>query len=131
MSNLLRFLLQALLEGRIFAFAKKFMVIEKSQANSMDEILRILQQLQRKAGRLERQMVQAQARREALEARVSELEDRLLQQQTAYAALEQQYEAAKTVQQLKLDLGEDQESLREKIDLYLQEIDICLKNFGE
>lgn len=97
----------------------------------MDEILRILQQVQRKAARLERQMVQTQTRREALEARVSELEDRLLQQQTAYASLEQKYEAAKTVQQLSLDLGEDQESLREKIDLYLQEIDICLKNFGE
>jgi predicted nucleic acid-binding Zn-ribbon protein len=97
----------------------------------MDEILRILQQVQRKAARLERQMVQAHTRREALEARVSELEDRLLQQQAAYAALEQKYEAAKTVQQLKLDLGEDQESLRAKIDLYLQEIDICLKNFGE
>ena len=95
----------------------------------MDEILRILQQVQRKAARLERQVVQLQTKREALEARVGELENRLLQQQAAYAALEQQYEAAKMVRQL--DVGEDRESLRNKIDLYLHEIDICLKNFGE
>jgi chromosome segregation ATPase len=108
---------------------KKIAVIEWSQAKSMDEVLRILQQMQRKAVRLERQVRQLQTQQEALQVQLSELESNLSQKEAAYAALEKQYEAAKMVKQL--DLGEDPESLRTKIDLYLKEIDICLKNFGE
>jgi hypothetical protein len=53
----------------------------------------------------------------------------LAEKDKAYSLLSEQYEALKLVKNM--ENGADREAVREKIDLYLKEIDTCLKSFGE
>jgi chromosome segregation ATPase len=95
----------------------------------MDEILLTLQQVHRKVARLEREIDQLRQAKAEAEAQVQDLAAQVQERDEAYAALQQQYEAARAIQGLSME--GDREALQAKIDLYLQEIDICLKNFGE
>ena len=95
----------------------------------MDEILLTLQQVHRKVARLEREIDQLRQAKAEAEAQVQDLAAQVQERDEAYAALQQQYEAARAIKGLSME--GDREALQAKIDLYLQEIDICLKNFGE
>jgi chromosome segregation ATPase len=95
----------------------------------MDELLRQIQQVQRKARQMGQQLEKMQARQAALQQQLMEAREALSEKEKAFALLTEQYEALKLIKSM--DNGTDREAVREKIDLYLKEIDTCLKSFGE
>ncbi len=70
-----------------------------------------------------------QLERDELRSRVSELEKTLTAKDAALRNNQNRLEAAR-IGQLTIDDG-DRQALRNQIDHYLQEIDLCLKRFGE
>ncbi len=95
----------------------------------MDDIFQKLQSVQRKVSRLEAQIRGMKEEQQKTDAYIEELKATLRTKDESIEALQQQYEAAQVVKQL-VDEG-DRDALQAKIDLYIQEIDICLKNFGD
>ena len=95
----------------------------------MDDLLQHLQHVHRKVTQLEKRLVDMKTEQQAAQRRIGELEGQLKAREEAYQALNQQYEAARVVRGIASE--GDREALQAKIDLYLQEIDICLKSFGE
>lgn len=95
----------------------------------MDEILRRLQKSKQKLDLLEQTLQQVVEEREQLLSELDSLREELAIQSKAYDELAERYEALKVVKSLNGEV--DREAIRKQIDLYLEEIDICLKNLGE
>lgn len=95
----------------------------------MDDILHTLQVVHRKVSQLESKLIRLQEEQRKAETVIKQLEQQIKEKDQSLETLRQQYEAAKLVGGL--DTGGDREALQAKIDLYLQEIDVCLKSFGE
>lgn len=95
----------------------------------MDELIRRLQVLSRKAAKLEAVVESLKTDNKTLEGRVAELENGVASQTEAYQTMVEQYETLKLVKSL--DTSESRDAIKAKIDLYLKEIDLCLKSFGE
>lgn len=95
----------------------------------MDELIQQLGQLASTTQKLEKYILHLKS--ENLELK-NQIESLTLAQQikgNELSALQQKYEANKLVKGL-VDKA-DQEEIKEKIDSYLKEIDICLKFFGD
>ena len=95
----------------------------------MEEILRRLQESNQKAVKLDRLLTQMRENCAALETELTQLQADIADKEQTIADLTDKYEAAKLARGL--HNGEDKEMVRSKIDLYLKEIDICLKSLGE
>lgn len=95
----------------------------------MDELIRQLGQLAGTTQKLEKYVHQLKSENLALKNRIESLN--VEQQKTGdeLSALQDRYEANKLVKGL-VDHA-DQKELKEKIDSYLKEIDICLNIFGD
>lgn len=94
----------------------------------MDELIRRLQVLSRKAAKLEAVVETLKANNHTLQTRVSDLETGTETQAAAYQSIKEQYETLKLVKSL--ETPESRDAMKAKIDLYLKEIDLCLKSFG-
>lgn len=95
----------------------------------MEELIRKLQEVNRKASQMSSIIKDLQLERNELRSRVSELENTLTGKDDALRNNQTRLEAAR-IGQLTIDDG-DRQALRDQIDHYLQEIDLCLKRFGE
>ena len=95
----------------------------------MDEILRRLQAINQQAVVLEKMVKQLRAERGQLQQQLAEAKTELEKREQALSELEEKYEAKLLIQGT--GNGQDHEELRSKIDSYLEEIDFCLKNFGD
>ncbi|MEO0471013.1 MAG: hypothetical protein AAF206_15405 [Bacteroidota bacterium] len=95
----------------------------------MEEILRRLQESNQKAVKLERLLGRMRETCTNLETELTQLQADLADKEQTIADLTEKYDAAKVARSL--HNGEDNEMVRSKIDLYLKEIDICLKSLGE
>lgn len=95
----------------------------------MVNLLPKLQEIGRKLTKLERVIVRLRKENQQLSERVQELEKELDGMQQEQKSTEEKYEAIKLVKSLPPQ--SDLTAVHEKIDLYLKEIDICLKNFGD
>jgi chromosome segregation ATPase len=87
----------------------------------MADIFRRLQRISEQLTSLEAYVEKLEEERDSLHVRLEEKDGEL-------EAMQKKYEAAKEVK--KMGNGVDEEALRKKIDNYLEEIDICLKVFG-
>lgn len=95
----------------------------------MEELIRKLQEVSRKASQMSSMITDLRAERDELRSRVSELEETVTGKDDALRTNLTQLEAAR-IGQLTID-DADRQALRSQIDIYLQEIDLCLKRFGE
>lgn len=95
----------------------------------MEELIRKLQEVSRKASQMSSMITDLRAERDELRNRVSELEETVTGKEDALRTNLTQLEAAR-IGQLTID-DADRQALRSQIDIYLQEIDLCLKRFGE
>lgn len=95
----------------------------------MEELIRKLQEVSRKASQMSSMIIDLRAERDELRSRVSELEETVTGKDDALRTNLTQLEAAR-IGQLTID-DADRQALRSQIDIYLQEIDLCLKRFGE
>lgn len=95
----------------------------------MEELIRKLQEISKKAVSMAAAIEDLQQERDALRSRVSELEQTLTGKDDALANHKTRLEAAR-LGQLMID-DADRQALRDQIDHYLQEIDLCLKRFGD
>ncbi len=95
----------------------------------MEELIRKLQEVSRKTSQLSAAVNDLQQEREILLTRIKELEDTLTGKEASLRRHETSQGAARKGQ-LSLD-GVDREALQAQIDRYLQEIDLCLKRFGD
>lgn len=97
----------------------------------MDELLQRLQATTKKAAKLERQIIWLKEDQEHLTEEVERLKAELFEKNRAFVELEERYEAVSLAKSLGSDHEEDRQAVHSKIDLYLKEIDICLKSLGE
>ena len=88
-----------------------------------------MQEVSRKASQMSSMITDLRAERDELRSRVSELEETVTGKDDALRTNLTQLEAAR-IGQLTID-DADRQALRSQIDIYLQEIDLCLKRFGE
>ncbi|MEM7370592.1 MAG: hypothetical protein AAF587_18415 [Bacteroidota bacterium] len=95
----------------------------------MVNLLPKLQEIGRKLTKLERVILHLRKENQQLNKRVQELEKEVRGLQEEQKTTEEKYEAIKLVKSLPQHA--DLATVHEKIDLYLKEIDICLKNFGD
>ncbi|MEO0898255.1 MAG: hypothetical protein AAFY71_17720 [Bacteroidota bacterium] len=95
----------------------------------MNDLLLRLQELNRKVGRLEKQLESLHEERHDLEQKLENSEKALLQATKNYEEMVERYEAVKLSKALVNP--EAKLTIQEKIDWYLKEIDICLNNFGD
>ena len=95
----------------------------------MEELIRKLQEVNRQAEKLTVAIKDLQKERDELQTRVSELEQTLTGKDAASRTNQTRLEAAR-LGQLTIDES-DRQALRAQIDHYLQEIDLCLKRFGD
>ncbi len=95
----------------------------------MKELIRKLQEVSKKARQMSAVIDDLRQERDELQSRVSELEDTLTGKDDALRNQKTRLEAAR-IGQLMID-DADRQALRDQIDHYLQEIDLCLKRFGD
>ena len=95
----------------------------------MEEILLRLQSVQDKVQALTTYVAALESDCDRLEKALEKAEARVEEQEETVKQWEEKYEAAKAVSGL--GNGEDREELRAKIDSYLEEIDFCLKIYGD
>ncbi len=94
----------------------------------MDELVQHLQQLNHKVSQLEQLITTLQAEKRELFEEMTTIRQTLDDREREYEKLMEKYEAAKMIKGLNKELSND--GLKDKIDQYLKEIDICLKYFG-
>lgn len=97
----------------------------------MDELLQRLQAITKKAAKLERQIIWLKEDHEHLVEEVGRLKAGLSEKDKVIAELEERYEAVSLAKSLGSASEEDRQAVQSKIDLYLKEIDFCLKSLGE
>jgi predicted transcriptional regulator len=95
----------------------------------MDELLRRLQDINRKAVKLEKAMQKLQAEKDRLGKELKEARAELDSKNGELNGMGERYEALKLAKSI--GNPEDRDSVMAKIDLYLKEIDICLKTLGD
>lgn len=95
----------------------------------MDELIRQLGQLANTSQKLEKYVQQLKSENLELRNQIESLTLEQKQKEENFAALQERYEANKLVKGL-ADQA-DHKELKEKIDNYLKEIDICLNIFGD
>lgn len=95
----------------------------------MDELIRQLSQLASTTQKLEKYVQQLKSENLALKNQVESLTLAQQEKESEFSALQERYEANKLVNGL-VERA-DQEEIKDKIDNYLKEIDICLKIFGD
>jgi hypothetical protein len=95
----------------------------------MDQLLPRLQEVSRKAHKLAQLVVRLQQDKLKLEEEKKTLIHQMKELEGRHEEALQRYEAVKLAKSL--HQTEDRETVQAKIDLYLKEIDDCLKNFGE
>ena len=95
----------------------------------MDELLRRLQETNRKAVKLERLILRMKEEKEKLRTNFDALKTEMASRDTELNEMQEKYEAVKLAKQISPDT--DRKAVQEKIDLYIKEIDACLKRFGE
>ena len=86
----------------------------------MDELIRRLQVLNRKAAKMEAAISSLKADNKALQSRLETLESGMAEKEEAYQSMVEQYETLKLVKSL--DTTESRDAMKAKIDLYLKEI---------
>ena len=97
----------------------------------MDNLLQRLQEANRTAAKLERLILRMKQENDQLQKMLEVLEGKLEEKERDYEEMVEKYEAVKLAKSLSPNSNGNHEAVHEKIDLYLKEIDICLKNFGE
>ncbi|MEL6250470.1 MAG: hypothetical protein AAFR87_00560 [Bacteroidota bacterium] len=95
----------------------------------MDELLRRLQETNRKAIKLERLILRMKEEKDKLRSNFDALKTEMASRDTELNEMQEKYEAVKLAKQISPDT--DRKAVQEKIDLYIKEIDACLKRFGE
>ena len=95
----------------------------------MDELLRRLQETNRKAIKLERLILRMKEEKDKLRNNFDALRTEMASRDTELNEMQEKYEAVKLAKQISPDT--DRKAVQEKIDLYIKEIDACLKRFGE
>ena len=95
----------------------------------MDELLRRLQETNRKAIKLERLILRMKEEKDKLRNNFDALKTQMASRDTELNEMQEKYEAVKLAKQISPDT--DRKAVQEKIDLYIKEIDACLKRFGE
>jgi len=95
----------------------------------MDELLRRLQETNRKAVKLERLILRMKEEKDKLRSNFDALKTEMASRDTELNEMQEKYEAVKLAKQISPDT--DRKAVQEKIDLYIKEIDACLKRFGE
>lgn len=95
----------------------------------MDELLRRLQETNRKAVKLERLILRMKEEKDKLRNNFDALKTEMASRDTELNEMQEKYEAVKLAKQISPDT--DRKAVQEKIDLYIKEIDACLKRFGE
>lgn len=97
----------------------------------MDNLLQRLQEANRTATKLEWLILRIKQENDQLLKKVSDLSNQLEDKGKDLDEMVEKYEAMKLVKSISADSNGNQDAVHEKIELYLKEIDICLKNFGE
>lgn len=95
----------------------------------MDGLLHKIQETNRKAAKLERLLLRLKQERDEFEKKVVELEKIIEGKDATIEELEEKYEMVKVAKSM--TNGQNLEEVYAKIDDYIKEIDICLKNFGD
>jgi len=95
----------------------------------MDELLRRLQETNRKAAKLERIILRMNEEKEKLRGHLDALKTEVASQEVTIVEMQGKHEAVKLAKHIGPDT--DRKAVQEKIDLYIKEIDACLKRFGE
>ena len=95
----------------------------------MENLLRKLQENNRKAAKLERLILRLKEDNGKLHKQLRDLRKAVEAKEEAYTEILEKYEAVKLVKHI--DNDQDKAAIQAKIDLYIKEIDACLKNFGE
>ncbi|MDW3650384.1 MAG: hypothetical protein R8P61_25135 [Bacteroidia bacterium] len=95
----------------------------------MDELLRRLQETNRKAIKLERLILRMKEEKDKLRNNFDALKTEMASRDVELNDMQEKYEAVKLAKQISPDT--DRKAVQEKIDLYIKEIDACLKRFGE
>ncbi|MEM6804765.1 MAG: hypothetical protein AAF696_25430 [Bacteroidota bacterium] len=95
----------------------------------MDELLRRLQESNRKAAKLERLVLRMKEDKEKLRSNFDALKTEMASREEELEGMKEKYEAVKLAKHM--DPSTDRKAVQEKIDLYIKEIDACLKRFGE
>ncbi|MEZ4777361.1 MAG: hypothetical protein R3D00_29560 [Bacteroidia bacterium] len=95
----------------------------------MDELLHKFQGTNQKAAKLERLLLRLRQEHDQMKEKIEELTQALEEKDREMAALTEKYEAVKLVKSI--NNGQDLQAVQAKIDDYIKEIDICLKNFGD
>ncbi|MDX2247664.1 MAG: hypothetical protein SF052_12845 [Bacteroidia bacterium] len=95
----------------------------------MDELLQKFQGTNQKAAKLERLLLRLRQDHDQMQAKIEALTKALEEKDREITALTEKYEALNRAKSL--NNGPDVQAIQAKIDDYLKEIDICLKNFGD
>lgn len=95
----------------------------------MNEILLRLQELSSVVNHLEKRLRQSQTERKALTDRIAALEAALQAKEQAHEDFIHKYEALKLSKSI--SSPQERADVQQKIDLYLKEIDLCLKQLGD
>lgn len=104
-----------------------FLLIDSNPV--MDELIRKLQEVNQQMGTLTQLVENLREERQTLQRRVRELEEALTEKDTHIRSQNLRYQAAR-IGQLTIDDG-DRQALQSQIDFFVQEIDLCLKRFGD
>ena len=95
----------------------------------MDELIRQLNNLTITTQKLEKYVQQLHTEKQDLIRKIAVLEEEQQAKEEEFIALRERYEANKAVKGL-VEV-ENSDEIKEKIENYLKEIDICLKIFGD
>ncbi len=95
----------------------------------MEALLRRLTELTRKAVKLEKQLQSLQQEKIQLQAALEAAQSTISASDDQSSELKEKYEALKLAKSI--EHPDDRDAVMSKIDLYLKEIDICLKTLGD
>lgn len=95
----------------------------------MDALLRRLTEVTRKAVKLEKQLQSLQQEKIQLQTALEAAQNTISASDDQSSELQEKYEALKLARSI--EHPEDRDVVMSKIDLYLKEIDICLKTLGD
>ncbi|MEM8887243.1 MAG: hypothetical protein AAGD28_04590 [Bacteroidota bacterium] len=79
--------------------------------------------------KLERLILRMKEEKDKLRNNFDALKTEMASRDTELNEMQEKYEAVKLAKQISPDT--DRKAVQEKIDLYIKEIDACLKRFGE
>lgn len=95
----------------------------------MDALLRKMTEVTRKAVKLEKQLQSLQQEKIQLQTALEAAQNTISASDDQSSVLQEKYEALKLARSI--EHPDDRDEVMSKIDLYLKEIDICLKTLGD